>query len=136
MPSLNEAQRNNTIGRIEACESQTAVARTFNVSQSTISKLWDIYQQNGSTRDITRSGRPRVTTAAQDRYIRLRYSRERFTTATSTASTIPGVRRISDQRVRNRLQDAGIRAKRLVRAVVLNHQHSQNRRQWAQTHRV
>lgn len=41
MPRLNEAQRNNAIGRLEAGESQTAVATTFNVSQSTISRLWD-----------------------------------------------------------------------------------------------
>jgi transposase len=81
MPRLNGAQRNNAIGRLEAGESQTAVARIFNVSQR--------YQQNGSTRDLPRSGRPRVTTAAQDRYIRLRHLRERFATAMSTSSTIP-----------------------------------------------
>jgi hypothetical protein len=68
------------------------------------------------------SGRPRVTTAAQDRYIRLRHLRERFTTATSTALTIPGVRRISDQIVRNCLRDAGIRARRPVRAATLSKQ--------------
>lgn len=39
MPRLNEAQRNNAIGRLEAGESQTAVARVFNVNQSTISHL-------------------------------------------------------------------------------------------------
>ena len=136
MQRLNEAERNNTIGRLEAGESQTAVARTFNVFQRTISRLWDRYQQHGSSRDLPRSGRPRVTTAAQDRYIRLRHLRDRFTTATSTASRVPGMRRISDQTVRNRLRDAGIRARRPVRAVVLNRQHRQNRLQWAQAHRV
>jgi transposase len=136
MPSLNEAQRKNAIGRLKAGESQTAVVRVFNVSQTTISRRWDRCQQNGSTRYLPRSGRPRVTTAAQDRYIQLRYLREQFTTATSTASAIPGVRRISDQTVGNLLQHAGIRAKCLVKAVVLNQQHSQNRLQWAPTHRV
>jgi hypothetical protein len=100
------------------------------VSQSIISRLGDRYQQNGSTRDLPRSGRPRVITAAHDRYIRLRHLRERFTTATSTASTIPGVRRISDQTVSNRLRCVGIRARRPVRAFVLNQQHRQNRLQW------
>ena len=46
------------------------------------------------------------------------------------------MRKISDQTVRNRLQHAGIRARRPVRAIVLNQQHRQNRLQWAQTHRV
>jgi hypothetical protein len=55
----------------------------------------------GSTPDRVRSGRPRVTTPAQDRHIRLRHLRDRFTTATSTAAAIPGQRRISDQTVRN-----------------------------------
>lgn len=73
-----------------------------------------------------RSGRPRVTTAAQDRFIRLQHLRERFRTTTSTALSIPGGRRISDQTVRNRP----------VRAVVLNRQHRQNRLQWSLTHRV
>jgi transposase len=135
MPRLNEAQCNNAIGRLEAGESKTAVARIFNMFQSTISRLWDRYQKNGLTRDLPKSGRPKVTTA-QDRYIRLRLLCERFTTATFTASTIPRVRRISDQTVRNRLRDAGIRAIRPVRAVVLNQRHRQNRLQWAQTHRV
>lgn len=111
MPRLTEAQRNNAIGRLEAGESQTAVATTFNVSQSTISRLWNRYRQHGSTCDLPRSGRPRVTTATQDRYIRVRHLRDRFTTATFTASSIPGRRRISDQTVRNRLRDAGIRAR-------------------------
>lgn len=34
------------------------------------------------------------------------------------------------------VRDAGIRARRLVRAVVLNRQHRQNRLQWSRTHRV
>jgi transposase len=130
------AQHNNAIGWLEAGESQTAVARIFNVSQSTISRLWDRYQQNGSTRDLPGSGRQRVTTATQDRLIRLHHLRERFITATSTAWMIPEVHRISDETVRNRLQNAGVRARRPVTAVVLNHQHRQNRLQLAQTHNL
>ena len=121
MPRLNEAQCSNAIGRIETGESQTAVATTaLNVSQSIISRFWDMY-------------RPRVTTAFQDRYIRLRHLRERFTTSSSTASAIPGGLIISYQTVRNRLRDAKIRARRPVKAVVLTQRHQRNRLQWAQT---
>lgn len=136
MPRLSEEQRNNAIGRLQAGQSQTDVANTFNVAQSTISRLWDRYQRYRLTRDLPRTGRPRVTSNAQDRYIRLRHMRERFTTATSTASSIPGNRRISDQTVRNRLREAGLRARRPLRAVVLNNVHRQNRLQWAHEHRV
>jgi transposase len=113
MQRLNEDQRNNTIGRLQTGETQTHVSRVLNVSQSNISRLWDRYQQQGSTHDRPRSGRPRVTTSAQERHLR-----DRFTTATSTAAAIPGQRRISDQTVRNRLREAGIRARRPVKAVV------------------
>ena len=136
MPRLSEAQRNNIIGRLQAGESQQTVANVLNVSQSTISRLWNRFQQQGSTRDRPRSGRPRVTSQAQDRFIRLRHLRQRFQTAASTASVIPGLRRISEQTVRNRLREAGIRARRPVRGVVLTAQHRQNRVQWSQTHRV
>ncbi|XP_076343021.1 uncharacterized protein LOC143243128 isoform X3 [Tachypleus tridentatus] len=54
----------------------------------TITRLWNRHQQHGSTRDRPRSGRPRLTTPAQDHYIRLRHLRDRTTTATSTASTV------------------------------------------------
>ena len=99
MPRLNEAQRNNAIDWWEAGETQTEVASTFYVSQSTISRILDRYGQHRSTRDLPRSGRPRMTTAAQDCYIRVRHLRDRFTTATSTVSSIPGRHRISDQTV-------------------------------------
>ena len=119
MPRLNENQRNNAIGQLQAqVKPRHMYFRVLNVSQSNISCLWDRYQQQGSTHDRPRSGRPRVTTPAQDRDIRLRHLRDRFTTATSTAAAIPEQRRISDQTVRNRLREAGIRARRPVKAVV------------------
>ncbi|CAM1310423.1 Uncharacterised protein r2_g2073 [Pycnogonum litorale] len=130
MPRLNNAQRNNAIGRLEAGMSRSEVTRFFHVSPSTISRLWTRYQQPETTRDLPRSGRPRSTTTAQDRYIRLRHLRQRMTTATSTASTIPGLGTISDQTVRNRLRDAGLRARRPVRRIVLTRHHRQVRFQW------
>jgi transposase len=136
MPLLSEDQRNNAIGRLQAGETKTHVSRVLNVSQSNISRLWDRYQQQGSTHDSPRPGRPRVTTPAQDRHIRLRHLRDMFTTATSTAAAIPGQRRISDQTVRNRLREARIRASRPVKAVVLTRRHRQLRLQWVRTHRV
>ena len=77
-----------------------------------------------------RSGRPRVTTAAQDRYIRVRHLRDRTTTATSTAAQIPGDGRISDQTVRNRLREAGLFARRPVQRNVLTAHHEAECLQW------
>ena len=135
MPRLNVAERNNAIGRLEAGQSQISVATSLNVSQSTISRIWDtfiIYRQRASERDFPRSDRPRVTTASQDRYIYLHFKCERFTTASSTASAIPGELRIFDQNVSSCLHDAG----RSVKAVVLTPRHRQNRLLWGQGQRV
>ena len=65
MPRLDPATRNIAIGRLQAGESQHEVARTLNVNQSTISRLWNRFQQTGSTNDRQRSGRPRITTPGQ-----------------------------------------------------------------------
>ncbi|XP_071110603.1 sodium/myo-inositol cotransporter-like [Haliotis cracherodii] len=59
------------------------------------------------TTDRPRTGRPRVTTPAQDGHIRLFHLRHRSATATETAGRILGLRRISDQTVRNHLRVAG-----------------------------
>ena len=71
MTRLNPATRNIAIGRLQAGESQNEVARTLNVNQSTIPRLWNIFQQTGSMNDRQRSGRPRIITPGQDRYIRV-----------------------------------------------------------------
>lgn len=115
MPSLNNGQRKNTIGRLQTSESQRAVAAAMNVPQSIISRLWEQHRQHGSTYDRPKFGRPRVTTATHDHFIRLRHLRERFTTATSTALAIPGQCRFSDKILRNRMRDAGVRTRQPVR---------------------
>ena len=132
MPRLTLAQRNNAIGRLQAGATQQAVARHFAVSRQTMSALWERYNTTQSVNDRSRSGRPRVTTAAQDRYIRVCHLRNRTTTATTTATQIPGLRRISDQTVRNRLREAGIVPRRPVRRNVLTPRHLAERMQWCQ----
>ena len=112
MPRLDAATRNIAIGRIQAGESQYAVARDYNVNRSTISCLWQRYQQNGITDDHPRSGQPRVTTAAQDRYIRLLHLQNKTVAVTVTPNRIPGLRRISAQTVRNQLCQHALRARR------------------------
>ena len=90
MPRLDTAIRNITIGRLQAGESQNEVARTLNVNQSTISRLWNRFQQTGSTNDSQRSGRPRIATPGQHRYTRVFHLRNRTVAASTTAAGIPG----------------------------------------------
>jgi transposase len=130
MPRLDPATRNIVIGRLQAGVSQSEIARTENVNQSTISRLWNRFQQTGSTNDRPRSGRPRITTPGQDCYIRVFHLRNRTVAATATAVGIPGLRRISSQTIRNRLRQYGIRPRRPYFGAVLTLVHRRERARW------
>ncbi|XP_067678599.1 uncharacterized protein [Haliotis asinina] len=112
MPRISRANRNIAIGLLQAGQSQHAVACRVGVRQSTISRLWKRWRQQNSVEDRLRRGRPRVTNRAQDRYIRLHLLHHRTATATSTAINIPGLHQVSAQTVKNRLREAGLRARR------------------------
>ena len=133
MGRLNAADRNQAIGRLQAGESKSEVARIFNVHPSTITRLWNRFRETNSTNDRPRLGRPRVTTPAQDRYIRVTHLRDRLRTARDTAQEQFGARRVSDQTIRNRLREVGIRAKRPKVAPSLTRLHRRRRVRWCNT---
>jgi IS30 family transposase len=88
---IDTATRNIVIGRLQTGEIQNAVARLYNVHRSTISRLLQRYQQSGSTADRQRSGRPRITSAVQDRCIRVFHQTSLLWRSTETsASTCKG----------------------------------------------
>ena len=94
------------------------------------------YRETGQTADRPRCGRPRVTTPAQDRYIRTPHLRDSYRMATTTARVTPRTYNpsTSAQTVRNMLREAGRRACRPVVRQVLTRHHRQQLRPWAQTH--
>ena len=67
IPRLTIEERNQAIGRLQAGESQTDVATHYNMSQSTIRRLFARFQESNSFADQPRSRQPRATTRAQDR---------------------------------------------------------------------
>ena len=134
MPRLSEDLRNQAIGQLTAGMSISAVARHFNVCRATIRNLHNRWRATRSTRDAPRRGRPRVTSQAQDWYIRLLHLRNRFRTAQATADNFPGPRRISNMTVLRRLREAGIRARRAVQRPRLSANHIRARLRWARQH--
>jgi len=64
-------QRNRALGMLEAGMAVTHVARNIGVSHCTISRLRTKFNATGSFKDRPRTGRPRKTTANEDRYITL-----------------------------------------------------------------
>ena len=137
MPRVPVHLRKHALGMLQGGMRTADVARAINCNVRTVRRLRQRYRETGRTADRPRSGRPRVTTPAQDRYIRTSHLRDRYRMATTTARVTPGTHNpsISAQTVRNRLREAGLRACRPVVRQVLTRHHRQQRRLWAQTHR-
>ena len=93
------------------------------------------FVQTGSKEDLPCSGRPRVTTPVQDRYILNQHLRNCLT-ATATASVTSGTHnpRISAQTVRNRFAENSLRARRPYVRTILTDRHHHDRLQWADRH--
>lgn len=132
MPRLNQDQRNQAIGMLNAGQTVTAVSRAFGCTRRTILRLADRFRQTGSVRDRPRSGRPRVTTAREDRYMTLTHLRQRHLPATVTARRY----RITAQTVRNRLRarNRPIRAYRPYYGQILTRAHRAARVNWCRRH--
>jgi len=92
MPRLTFAQRNQALGLLAGDATQAEVARRFNVTDSTISRLVTCVNVTGTTADRPHPGQPRITSVRQDNYIRQRHLRNRFATAQSTANAMVGNR--------------------------------------------
>ena len=87
------------------------------------------HQQTGQAQDRPRSGRPRVTTSAEDRCIQTIHLRNRFVTETALGHPI------SRLTILRRLRRDGIKAFRPFRGMALTLLHCQRRLKWARTAR-
>ena len=134
MPRLDNASRERAIVMLQLGAMQGDVARRFRVVRNTIWRLWNRYRTTSSTADRPRSGRPRVTNNRQDRLIRLRHLRNRNENPSNTATSIPGLHRISRRTFQRRLAEAGLHARRLYRGPMLTQRHCQRRLEWARRH--
>uniref|UniRef100_A0AAZ3QEG8 Transposase Tc1-like domain-containing protein n=1 Tax=Oncorhynchus tshawytscha TaxID=74940 RepID=A0AAZ3QEG8_ONCTS len=109
-------------------------ARAINVH--TVRCLRQRYKETGWTASRPRSGRRRVTTPAQDLYIRTSDLRDKYRMATTVRVTpVTHNPFISAQTVRNRLREAGLRVCRPVVRQVLTRHHRQQHCLWAQNNR-
>ena len=100
MPRLNNDERNQANGMLNAGMSATVVSRHFGCTRKTIERLRRRLRVTGNVADRLLSGRPRVTTAADDRYIVLQHQHKRRFTAAATGRQGG----IHPQTIRNRLR--------------------------------
>uniref|UniRef100_A0AAZ3RGN1 Transposase Tc1-like domain-containing protein n=1 Tax=Oncorhynchus tshawytscha TaxID=74940 RepID=A0AAZ3RGN1_ONCTS len=124
MPRVHAHLRECALCMLQGGMRTADLARVINCNVRTVRPLSQRYRETGRTADHPLSGRPRVTTPAQDRYIRTSHMRHRYRMATTTARVTPGMRNpfISAQTLRNRLREAGLRVCRpVVRQVLTRH---------------
>ena len=135
MHRLRQNESEQVVGMFLAGMVHTQIAYHFNVSIMTIYRLMIGLRYTGTTSDRPGSGRPRVRTVRKDRHIRFIHLRNRFVTAVHTSRLTPGRTnvRISDQTVRNRLHQCGLRVRRPLKDPTLKQRHRAARLQWGRT---
>ena len=136
MARLSEIQRGQAIDMLMQGVQQIHVARHFGVHVSTIERLVRRLRETGRLADRPRSGRPRVTSRRQDRYIVVSHMRNRRLTSVECALNIRGNhgRPINSKTVRNRLRELGIRARRPYVGPNLTPARHQRRMNWVAIH--
>ena len=84
MPRLNNDERKQAIGMLNAGTSATVVLQHFSCTRKTIEHLRRRFRVTGNVADHPSSGKPSVTTVADDRYIVLQHLRNRRLTVAAT----------------------------------------------------
>ena len=136
MPRVSNVQKARAIGQIEAGMLQKDVAERLGVSPGTITKWKQKFRATGDVKDRPRSGRPKITTEQQDRYIRRLALQSRRRSSQSILRSV--VRRfntrVSDQTVRNCLHAANLWARKAAKKPAMTVRQKQERLRWCRDH--
>ncbi|GFW39379.1 uncharacterized protein TNCV_1833621 [Trichonephila clavipes] len=77
------------IGRMECGHNQLEVSEELGIAQSVISRLWQRFQDDGNVSRCYSTGRPRVKTPNEDRYLAVTAKRNRRSTASDLYRQLP-----------------------------------------------
>lgn len=114
---LNAESRSCAITLLENGASQRLVANRLRVSRSAIRNLWNRFQETGSGDRRPDSGRHRITSEREDRFIRRIALQQRFVSGPAIPNQLEAYSnvQVSDQTIRNRLRASQVRSRgRLV----------------------
>ncbi|GBO35591.1 Transposable element Tcb2 transposase, partial [Araneus ventricosus] len=106
--------RGRIIGRLECGRTQLEVFEELGIAQSVISRLWQRFQDDGNVRICYSTGRTRVTTPNEDRYLAVTAKRNRRSTASDLSRQLSSATgtTVSRQTVYRRLGHIGLYARR------------------------
>ncbi|GBN77164.1 Transposable element Tcb1 transposase [Araneus ventricosus] len=125
--------RGRIIGRQECGRTQLEVSEELGIAQSVISRLCQRFQDDGNVSRCYSTGRPRVITPNEDRYLAVTAKRNRRSTASDLSRQLSSATgtKVSRQTVYRRL---GHIARRPVRCVPLTATHCRLRLAWSREH--
>ncbi|GFU89214.1 HTH_Tnp_Tc3_2 domain-containing protein [Trichonephila clavipes] len=118
---LEDFLRGRIIERLECGRTQLEVSEELGNAQSVISRLWKRFQDDGNISRGYSTGRPRVTTLNEDRYLVVTAKRNRRSTASDLSRQLSSAtdKTISRQTAYRRLGHIGLYTRRPVRCVSL-----------------
>ncbi|GBM45040.1 Transposable element Tc1 transposase [Araneus ventricosus] len=134
---LDDGMRWRIMGRLEAGQSQVQICREFNLTPSVVCNLWKQFQDTGSIERKPEQGRPRATTATEDRYLSIIARRNRGATASQLTRDLYAATgtRISRVTVSKRLHETRLFARRPAVCVPLTSTNRRVRLAWCKEHR-
>ncbi|GFX53476.1 RIMS-binding protein 2 [Trichonephila clavipes] len=117
----------------ECGRTQLEVSEELGLAQSVISRLWQRFQDDGNVSRCYSTGRLRVTTPNEDRYLAVTAERNRRSTASDLSRQLSSATgtTVSKKTVYRRLGHIGQYACRLVRCVPLTATHCRLRLTWS-----
>ncbi|GFX49858.1 transposable element Tcb1 transposase [Trichonephila clavipes] len=135
---LGDFLRGRITGRLECGRTQLEVSEELGIAQSVISTLWKRFQDDGNVSRCYSTGRPRVTTPNEDRYIYMAVTakRNRQSTASDLSRQLSSATSttVSTHAEYRRLGHIGLYARRPVRCVPLTETHCRLRLTWSREH--
>ncbi|GBL99184.1 Transposable element Tc1 transposase [Araneus ventricosus] len=134
---LDDGMRWRIVGRLEADQSQFHICREFNLTPSVVCNLWKQFQDAVSNERKPGQGRPRATTATEDRYLSIIARRNRGATASQLSRDMYAATgtRVSRVTVSKKLHETGLFARRPVVCVPPTSTNSGVRLAWCREHR-
>ncbi|GFU69476.1 HTH_Tnp_Tc3_2 domain-containing protein [Trichonephila clavipes] len=78
---LDNFLRGRIVGRLESGRTHLKVSEELGITQSVISRLWQRFQDDSNVSRCYSTGRPRVTTPNENRYLAVTAKRNRRSTA-------------------------------------------------------
>ncbi|GFW25850.1 transposable element Tcb1 transposase [Trichonephila clavipes] len=122
---LDDFLRGRIIGRLECGRTQLEVSRELEIAQSVLYGLWKRFQDDGNVSRCYGTGRFRVTTPNEDRYLAITSKRNRRSTSSDLSRQLSSATGtiVSRQTVYRRLGHIGLYARRPIKCVPLTASH-------------